>query len=303
MAVWLIVAALFFSSFFRNPPGIADSIRTYGAWLDRAGGQSPHVYPWWFYFQRLLFFHVAGGPFWSEAFIAVLAIVGGGAAFARYGLSGANADFARFLAFYTVVLAAAYCVISYKTPWCALGFWNGAILLAGIGAAALLNMAKYQWARLAMRGALALGILQLAAQAWQASADEKLCASPRNPYVFAQTSPNLLQLVAKVAAITSAQPTEKTTEIKVLAPQNDFWPLPWYLRSYSRVLLGGSVPADPYAPVMIVSAQFNARLDENKTHLMAGYFEMRPGVFFELYVELNAWKNYLAKNPPQPDRE
>jgi hypothetical protein len=26
-------------------------------------------------------------------------------------------------------------------------------------------------------------------------------------------------------------------------------------------------------------------------------------VFFELYVELNTWKNYLAKNPPQPQRE
>jgi hypothetical protein len=36
---------------------------------------------------------------------------------------------------------------------------------------------------------------------------------------------------------------------------------------------------------------------------MVGYFEMRPSVFFELYVELNTWKNYLAKNPPEPERE
>jgi hypothetical protein len=294
---------LFFSSFFSNPQGLADSVRTYGAWLNRAGGQSPHVYPWHFYFDRLLFFHQRGGPVWSEAFIAVLALIGAAAAFARHSVSDAHAGFGRFLTLYTFALAAAYGAISYKTPWCALGFWNGAILLAGIGATVLLNVSKFQWARLAMRVALTVGILQLAGQAWQASADAKLCASPRNPYVFAQTSPNLLQLIEKVDAITAAQPTGKATPIKVLAPQNDFWPLPWYLRGYRQVLLGGSIPSDPYAPLMIVSAQFNARLDEKKTHLMVGYFEMRPAVFFELYVELETWKNYLSKNPPQPDRE
>jgi uncharacterized protein (TIGR03663 family) len=303
VAVWLFVAILLFSSCFTNFRGIIDSVRTYGSWLNRAAGQSPHIYPWSFYFHRLLAFHERGGPFWSEAFIAVLAIVGAVAAFARHGVSGANAAFGRFLAIYTIVLAAAYSAISYKTPWCALGFWNGAILLGGMGGAVLLNVSKFQWARLAMRCALAVGMLQLAAQAWQASADEKLCASPRNPYVFAQTSPDLLQLVAKVEAITSAQPTGKATEIKVLAPENDYWPLPWYLRGYSHVLLGGAIPSDPYAPLMIVSSQFNARLDDNKTHLMVGIFEMRPSVFFELYVELNTWKNYLAKNPPRPERE
>jgi hypothetical protein len=167
----------------------------------------------------------------------------------------------------------------------------------------LLNVSKFQWARLATRCTLAVGVIQLAAQAWQASADEKLCASQRNPYVFSPTSPNLLQLISKIDAITSAQSTGKSTQIKVLAPQNDYWPLPWYLRGYSQVLLGGSIPSDPYAPLMIVSAHFNARLDDNKTHLMVGYFEMRPSVFFELYVELSVWKSYLAKNPSKPEPE
>jgi hypothetical protein len=52
---------------------------------------------------------------------------------------------------------------------------------------------------------------------------------------------------------------------------------------------------------MIVSSKFEARLDNNKTHLMVGYFELRPQVFLELYVELELWRAYLAKHPPEPD--
>ena len=29
----------------------------YAPWLNRAGGDSPHIHPWHFYFQRLLWFH------------------------------------------------------------------------------------------------------------------------------------------------------------------------------------------------------------------------------------------------------
>ncbi|MFI5379500.1 MAG: flippase activity-associated protein Agl23 [Tepidisphaerales bacterium] len=46
----------------------------------------------------------------------------------------------RWLAIYTLVLMAVYCRISYKTPWCALGFLHGMILLAGVGAAAIIHL-------------------------------------------------------------------------------------------------------------------------------------------------------------------
>ena len=34
---------------------------------------------------------------------------------------------------------------------------------------------------------------------------------------------------------------------------------------------------------------------------MVGYFELRPQVFLELYVDLDLWRAYLARNPPKPD--
>ena len=103
-AVWLGVALLLFSSFFTNAVGPLDSVRTYLPWLNRAGGDSPHIHPWGFYLHRLLCFHVAKGPVWSEAFILALAVVGARAAFVRQGLAGASARFVRFLALYTFAL-------------------------------------------------------------------------------------------------------------------------------------------------------------------------------------------------------
>ena len=89
LAVWLAVALVLFSSFFTNPEGPRDSIRTYASWLGRAGGASPHIYPWTFYFHRLFWFHAHKGPVWSEAMIGVLALVGAASGFTRQRLGQA----------------------------------------------------------------------------------------------------------------------------------------------------------------------------------------------------------------------
>jgi uncharacterized protein (TIGR03663 family) len=295
-AVWLGMALLLFSSFFTNAAGPFDSVRTYLPWLQRAGGDSPHIHSWNFYLHRLLFFHIAKGPIWSEALILVLAVVGAWAAFARKGLADASASFVRFLALYTFALTAAYSLISYKTPWCLLGFWHGMILLAGVGAAALLRSVKQRFLR------LALGLLLLAGAghlAWQARlANGAYAADPRNPYVYAQTSPDLLNLVRRVEALAQVHPQGRQMLVKVMAADGDYWPLPWYLRNLKQIDWWDQVPL---APVMIVSASLHAGLDEKKTHVMVGYFQLRPQVFLELYVDLKLWQAYLAKNPPKPD--
>ena len=298
-AVWTGVALLIFSSFLTNAAGPFDSVRTYLPWLNRAGGDSPHIHPWHFYLHRLIFFHAAKGAVWSEGLILGLAAIGTWAAFARKGLADASASFVRFLAFYTCALTAAYSLISYKTPWCLLSFWHGMILLAGVGAAWLLHSAKRRFSRLALGLLLAAGTGQLAWQAWQASVT--FAAEPQNPYVYGQTSPDLLNLVRKVEALAEVHPQDKQMVVKVIAADGDYWPLPWYLRDLKRIGYWEQMPPDPFAPVMIVSANLRAGLDEKKTHLMVGYFQLRPQVFLELYVELDLWQAWLARNPPKPD--
>jgi predicted membrane-bound mannosyltransferase len=301
LGICLIVWLVLFSSFFTNTPGLLDSIRTYSTWFNRAGGNSAHVHPWHFYFDRLLLFHVHNGPIWSEGLIFVLAIIGALAGFARKGLSDANASFVRFLALYTCALTAAYSLISYKTPWCLLNFWHGMILLAGVGAAVLIYAARFQWARLAATSLLLAGAAQLAAQAWQAAVP--FAADRRNPYVYAQTSEGILDLVETVKALSNASPAGRHLHINVIAAEGDYWPLPWYFRSFDQVGWWDKLPEDPFAPVMIVSAHL--QIDEKESHPMREVFELRPGargkekgvpVFLKLYVESELWQNYVARS-------
>ena len=44
-------------------------------------------------------------------------------------------------------------------------------------------------------------------------------------------------------------------------------------------------------------------LEQTKTHIMAGIFELRPQTFLELYVQTNLWRYYLTavKSKPQND--
>jgi uncharacterized protein (TIGR03663 family) len=294
LGICLFVWLLMFSSFFTNAAGLPDSLRTYSSWFNRAAGESPHIYPWHFYFDRLLFFHVHNGPIWSEGLIFILAIIGAIAGFTRKALSDANASFVRFLTLYTFGLTVAYSVISYKTPWCLLNFWHGMILLAGVGAAVLISVSKFQWARSAATVLLLAGAGQLAAQAWQASVP--FAADRRNPYVYAQTSPGLLELVEKVSGLAEVSPSKHHLRINVIAPGGEYWPLPWYFRGFDQVGWWDNLPEDPYVPVMIVSADLKQGFPEKETHPMREVFELRPGVFLKLYVESQLWQDYVAKS-------
>jgi predicted membrane-bound mannosyltransferase len=162
-------------------------------------------------------------------------------------------------------------------------------------------MLRSQGHKIALAFLLLASLGHLAWQAWML--DTTYAADQRNPYLYAQTSPEILKLVAQVQSIASVLPQPSQMLIKVVAPEGDYWPLPWYLRSFKQVGWWEQVPPDPYAPVMIVAARLGAALDETKTHLMRGYFALRPGVSFELYVELGLWKQWLAQHPPTPDRE
>ena len=290
--IWLLL----FSSFFTNFAGLADSVRTYLPWFKRAGGHSPHLHPWSFYLQRLAWFHPTKGPVWSEGLILVLAAVG-----AVVSLAGKPSPLRRFLALYTIILTAIYCAISYKTPWCLLSFHYGMILLAGIGAAALVGFFRAS----ASRAVVVALVLALTAQlAWQARrASLVFPADRRNPYVYAQTVPDLLHLVQRADGLARVAPAGYETVVKIIAPENDYWPLPWYLRRFKHLGWYGKLPEDPFAPVVMVSSKLDAQLDtkSGKKWIMAELTELRPGNFFELYVELELWKRYVETLPRDRD--
>jgi hypothetical protein len=142
---------------------------------------------------------------------------------------------------------------------------------------------------------------QLTWQSWQAN--YVYAADQKNPYVYAQTLPNLARLVERAEGIARVAPSGYKTVIKVIAPGGDYWPLPWYLRRFQHIGWYDQMPADPLAPIIVVSSKLNARLDDRteKKWLMVGYAELRPRVFLEMYVELELWKKYVETLPKNRD--
>lgn len=292
LAVWL----LFFTSFFTNFGGLIDSITTYFPWLKRASGHSPHIHPWYFYLERIGWFKVGKGPLWTEALILALALAGTALAFWRN-----RSPLLRFIAVYSWVLAAIYSAISYKTPWCLLGFYHGMILLAGAGAAALVEHFRARPLRLTVAALILACSAQLGVQAWRGSFTHS--ADRRNPYVYAQTGPDLPNLVNRIEGIAKVSPDGFKTIVKVMAPEADYWPLPWELRRFQQIGWYNSLPDDPYAPIIVAASELDARLDEKSERkwIMAGVTELRPGKFLELYVEIGLWTKYVSTLPPPVD--
>jgi len=290
--IWLLL----FSSFFTHFGGLLDSVRTYFPWLKRAGGHSPHIHPWSFYLERLAWFHPGAGPVWSEGLILILAAAGAVVSFA-----GKKSPLPHFLALYTILLTAIYSAISYKTPWCLLSFFHGMILLAGVGAAALVQFFLARPMRFVVIAALLGLTAQLSWQAWRASFVYP--TDRRNPYVYAQTVPDLLNLVHRVEGLARVAPAGYETIVKIIAPDNDYWPLPWYLRRFKHIGWYEKLPDDVFAPIVVVASKLNARLDDKSERkwIMAGITELRPGRFFELYVELELWKKYVETLPRERD--
>ena len=311
LAAAILVAATLLSSFFTNPRGPMDGVLTYLPWLTRAGGQTPHVHPWHYYLHLLAWWRVGDGPLWSEGLILGLAAVGFAAALLPhekgdrsnlperpegcFAQIGPVPFFVRWLGFYALALAAMYSALPYKTPWCLLGFLHAMILLAGVGAVALVRALP----TLPLKGLLALVLLAAAGQlAWQSyRASYVLAADPRNPYVYAQTLPDAARLAGDLEQLAEASPDGRRVLIHVVWGDAYYWPLPWYLRGFERVGYWTGVPDDPGAPIVISSPQFDAALTErlDSTHLMTGYYGVRPNVLAQVWVRMDLWEAHLRR--------
>jgi uncharacterized protein (TIGR03663 family) len=297
-----VVAALFFSSFLRHPSGVLDAAHAYGHYLERATAASPHVHPWHYYLGLLAHFPASDAPLWTEAAILVLAACGAVSAWTSQGASGADRPLLRFVAVYTGLMVVAYSAIPYKTPWCLLGFLHGMILLAGAGGAWLVSRVHGSW-RALPAAAVAAVSAHLLWQAWAASF--RFAADPRNPYVYAHTSTDVLEIVARLTGLAESHPAGRAMPIQVVTRQNP-WPLPWYFRRLTGVeWWTGVSDTARVAPVVVVTPDLEPALvrrlyevpPPGERELYVGVFErqmeLRPGVELRAYASAalsEAWK-------------
>jgi len=304
-AVAIAVSVTFFSSFFTCARGPIDSVLTYVYYLTRAGGEGLHNHPWHYYLAMLINSRfVTGstsGPWWTEGLILCLAVIGIFAALLRRGLGGASVPLARFLAFYTMAMAALYAAIPYKTPWCVLGFLHGCILLAGVGAVALVRWVPTRPLKAVACVALAALAAHLGWQAYRASF--RFAADQRNPYVYAHTLSDALNIVRRVEEVASVSPDGHDMMIKVITPEN-YWPLPWYLRRFNQDHVGyyHEVPVDADAAVILTTPDVQEALDRRLkgTYNKQSLHALRPGVFVPIYVEESLWARLVETWSARP---
>ncbi len=253
--VAIVVSVTLYSGLFTNAMGPIDSIRTYATYFERAGDHGVHTHPWHYYFDVLLWSR-HGRAIWTEAPVFALGLIGMAVALRRPAPQRVHVGLLRFLTLYTLFLTLAYTLIPYKTPWCALSFLHGWILLAGVGAIGLVRAVPHWALRTVVALVLLAGGVHLAAQARQ-STSLRFCADSHNPYVYAQTLHHVNRLTDYLAQLRAA--TDRPPVVKVIVP--NAWPLPWYLRSFDYVGYWEAVPDDPDADIIIVSENLAQQLE------------------------------------------
>jgi len=293
-AVAVATAFVFYSSFFRYPGGLFESVRAFGVYFGRGLDAGPHVQPFGYY-ARLLAWSASGGLVWSEGLILALAVAGMIVS-GRKAPAAGTGFWPRYVALYSLVAFVAFSAVRYKTPWNAVPFHVGFVLMAGVGTAAVLgSVTSRAWKAVAAL-ALAAAVTQLGVQSWRASF--RYSADPRNPYVYAHTVPDFLRLVQRVTDVAALHPDRQAMPVKVVAGPYEQWPLPWSLRGMTRVgYWTQAADAAPLAdaPVVVASQE---QADAVASALGDGYVQefygLRPDVVLTLFIERESWDRFLA---------
>ncbi|MCH7910712.1 MAG: TIGR03663 family protein [Candidatus Hydrogenedentes bacterium] len=319
IALAVAVSVTLYSSFFTYARGPLDSILTYGHYLQQGGEPTLHEKPWTYYLAQMAYVHNGAGPHWSEAMLLLLALIGAIAILRFPKRLVGDRDLSRFLLLFATFMTVVYSALPYKTPWTMLSLHIAIVLIAGIGMAALLryrpriftglSVKDVKTGRVRVRLRLRspakgfifvlciVGIAHLAYQSWLANA--RYPADPRNPYVYAHTSPAFMKLVDRIEDIAAVHPDSEAMLIHVIQPDEDYWPIPWYLRRFERVGYWKTIPDSPDAAIIIadrdLAEALDAQLQENYVVEMHG---LRPSVLRSVYIREDLWKAFIETRKP-----
>lgn len=299
---WAIVAAifvfaLFFTSFFTYPKGLYDAVfSTVSSYLHRATEVPEHQHPWNFYLQILFWFKYGRAAVWSEALVLIPAVIAIRASWChRSPFSGEWKNLVRFVTLYTVFLLIIYSAIPYKTPWCCLSVLHGFLILAGAGIGACVKAIPIKthdrFATLRIPGYVFVVLLTAVIVYHDCTQSYRACfrypADPRNPYVYAHTGMDAMNLVRTVREA-AEKLRGRDTPIAVAVPPADTWPLPWYFRDFRRIgywTCVKDIPEGADPSILIVAADqgdaADARFGKGK---QANFFGIRPGALLNVFV-------------------
>lgn len=277
-ALAILVPLLVYTDFLRHPMGAVDAVKTFFVYETVGGHDKSAAY----YLNLLALPRKSGGLWWFGTPVVLLALLAYAASFFR----SENRNFIRFVAYSALGHFAIYTLFAYKTPWLACLPWAHVCLLAGLSFSGLTR------SPLAWKGIiLALTGVALVTQVRQARfATGRLESDARNPFAYVPTRPSLESLEPWLKQLAATSPDGNIEPIAVVG--NDYWPLPWYLRSFGRIGYFKS-PADEIVPLPLVIATpaeaetTAARLESTHTVLLK---DLRAEVPLHVFVRNDLWK-------------
>jgi predicted membrane-bound mannosyltransferase len=160
----------------------------------------------------------------------------------------------------------------------------------------LLVVLRSRPARALLAAGLVAALSHLGVQNWRANF--RYPADPRNPYVYAQTVPDFLRMIRRIADVSAVHPDGARMLVKVIAGPYEQWPAPWYLRHMSRVGYWVSAAAagrvDDATVVIAASDQADAVGAALGDRYVQEYYGLRPDVVLTLFIERGAWDRFIA---------
>jgi uncharacterized protein (TIGR03663 family) len=273
------VAALFYSSFFRNPEGLRDAVATYITMGERVAGGNAHDKPG-FYYLGLLGWQTNGGYVWNQLPSSLLALIGFVLIVSRRPLAGV------FAAIFGVGWFVVVSLTPYKTPWIMV---HAVPVLAAWSAFGLGTLKRSSGVVRVAAVVLVLGVI-----VWQLAEVRMMVfrrpADPRNPLAYVHTSPDLLRLRTLAGP---AQPGP----IFVISPE--YWPLPWYLRGRGDVGYWTEVPARCDAGLVLVAPEWAETVwGRLEGEYREGYLGLRPGVVLQTFEQTGVGRTQSDSQRP-----
>jgi uncharacterized protein (TIGR03663 family) len=289
VAVTAVAAAVtafgFYTDGFRHAQGAIDAVRTFFVYETVAGHDKPLGY----YFQLLVMPVKSGGVWWFGAPVLLLALVAFGSTFRRGAEVAQCRWLVRFLAYSAAGHFVLYSLIAYKNPWLACLPWAHVCLLAGFA------FAGFPSRHPAVKGVLAvLGAVCVFTQFSQSRhATGRLASDERNPFAYVPTRRDVEAMEAWLEKLRATLPAGALDEVAVIG--SEYWPLPWYLRSFENTGYWQEPPADlarmPLVIAMPESGEAVMRvLADTHVSVPRG---LRAGVPVQLFVRNDVWKQWM----------
>jgi predicted membrane-bound mannosyltransferase len=282
LVVAAAVSGIIYTHGLRHPQGAVDAIRTFFVYETVEGHDKPFAY----YINLLLMPVKSGGVWWFGTPVVVLALA---AYISTFRKDAVGRKTIRFTAYAAVGHLLIYSLFGYKTPWLACLPWAHVCLLAGFAVADFAKRSN------GMKTALAgLIVITLFSQFQQTRrAIGRYASDDRNPFAYVPTRRDAEALEIWLERMRGTIPPETLEPVAVVGV--DYWPLPWYLRSFERIGYWKTA-SDEIAglPLVFTMPETTADVMEllGETHVPVPR-GLRAGVPVHLFVRKDIWKQWM----------